>query len=120
MLSCQSRHVKKDGELHISDEQYGRDHIVQREIPKDSLEGAWLFLHKNRHDFGKISSRKTPEITIEFEIENTGKLPLVIFKADTCASDEVGTAGQSTYSREAATPHFTKCSMTGVDRIEDA
>ena len=72
-------------------EQYN---IVKQEMPTDSIVGAYLHLYENRYNFGKVSIRKTPHITIEFGMENRGKLPLVIYKADVscgCMSVDIPT-----------------------------
>ncbi|MCL2738120.1 MAG: DUF1573 domain-containing protein [Bacteroidales bacterium] len=60
----------------------GQCYIVQQETPIDSIVGAYLCLDKSRYDFGKIRSKRTPKIAIEFEVANLGKAPLVILKAD--------------------------------------
>jgi len=78
LFSCQYRNTK-DNAVHVLDEQY---RILQQETPVDSIVGAYLHLDRIRHNFGIISSKKMPKITIEFEMENKGKIPLVILKAD--------------------------------------
>ena len=78
MLLCQCSN-SKNGAVHVSGEQ---DSIIQQEISVDSIVGAYLYLERNRHNFGRISSKKTPNITIEFEMVNKGKISLVILKAD--------------------------------------
>jgi len=64
---------------HITYEQYN---TTLQDIPMDSIAGSYLRLDKNRHDFGKVRSRKTQKIEIEFEMENLGKIPLVILRVD--------------------------------------
>jgi len=78
LYSC-GNNSPKDSVTHITDEQYNR---AQQEIPIDSIVGAYLRLDKSRYDFGKIRSKRTPKIEIEFGVENMGKTPLVFFKAD--------------------------------------
>ena len=83
LQSCRSGNTK-NGVVHTTDEQYNI--TAQPEISLDSITGAFLRLDKSRHDFGTIRIKKTPKITIEFEIDNLGKSPLVILKADvSCA-----------------------------------
>lgn len=48
----------------------------------DSIKGAYLSLSITEYDFGEVRKKKTPSITIEFEVENTGNEPLVIIKSD--------------------------------------
>lgn len=47
-----------------------------------NIEGAYLHLPNNRFDFGKINSKKIPNIPIEVEFSNIGTAPLLILKAD--------------------------------------
>ena len=55
---------------------------VIQEIPAESIIGAYLRINENRYDFGKIKRNEVPQMDIEFEVENIGKTPLLIFKAD--------------------------------------
>lgn len=55
---------------------------ITKEVSTDSIEGAYLSLDKTKYDFGKIRRKKTPYLTIDFEVENIGKKPLVILKTD--------------------------------------
>jgi len=80
--SCQYRNIDDSG-IHIKDKQYN---IVKQEISMDSIVGPYLRLDKNKYDFGKIRSKKTPEIIVEFEMENQGISPLVILKVDVSCS----------------------------------
>lgn len=55
---------------------------LEKRISTDSIEGAYLSLDKTKFNFGKIKRKKTPSLVINFEIENIGKEPLIILKAD--------------------------------------
>lgn len=48
----------------------------------DSIKGAYLLLSMEKYDFGRIKKKKAQNITIEFEMENIGKKPMVIIKSD--------------------------------------
>ncbi|WP_026366812.1 DUF1573 domain-containing protein [Bacteroides sp. 14(A)] len=48
---------------------------------KDSL-AAYLVISPSKYDFGTISQKEHPELNIYFNIENKGRSPLVIQKAD--------------------------------------
>jgi len=77
LFSCGHNSIKESITF-IADEQS----TMRQDIPTDSIKGAYLSLDANRYDFGTIRSKETSEIVIEFEVENLGKIPLVIFKAD--------------------------------------
>lgn len=53
-----------------------------QEVQVDSIKGAYLKVDKKQHNFGEISRRKMPKISVEFIVENIGKMPLLIFKTD--------------------------------------
>lgn len=48
----------------------------------NDVEEAFLKVAKKKYNFGKISRRKDPYLDIDFELENLGKIPLVITKVD--------------------------------------
>ena len=79
LQSCGNSNAKDGTIQHILEEQ---NNAVQQEVLPDSIAGAYLRLDKSRYDFGKVHSKKTQKIEIEFEVENLGKAPLLIFKAD--------------------------------------
>lgn len=71
--SCKNDNARNDS---------SSNEITKTTITTDSIEGAYLALDKTKYDFGKIKRKKTPYLTIDFEIENIGKKPLVILKTD--------------------------------------
>lgn len=77
--SCRNSNVKNVADVVMSEQS---KQVIQQEIPMDSISGPYLRLDKNRHNFGKIYRDNTLHIPIEFGIENIGKYPLVINKAD--------------------------------------
>ncbi len=77
--SCGSKNAKNGMNVGMGEQS---EQSVRQTVPWDSINGAYLHLDRKRYDFGKISRKKMPDIPIEFEIENIGKDPLVILKAD--------------------------------------
>lgn len=81
------------------------DNIVAEEI-----KGAYLELLYNRFDIGTVSRRMNPYVLIELKFVNSGKIPLVILKADVscgCVSVE--------YPKEAILPGHTNIFKIKVD-----
>ena len=70
-------HVDVTKKFAVVDKQVSCQHVLS-----DRNQGAYLSLDKMRYDFGKINRGKTPHISIDFEVENLGKTPLLIIKAD--------------------------------------
>ena len=75
-VGCGQRNAKKNESAPVA------GNIAAVKPAADSIHGAYLSLDKSRYDFGKVNKNKTPLIPIEFMVENIGKEPLVILKAD--------------------------------------
>lgn len=57
--------------------------VVVKDVEKSPSNMAYLNLKEgNKYDFGKIDLNTTSIIPVNVEVENTGKKPLIIYKAD--------------------------------------
>ena len=111
LLTCCDRnaHTNKN-EILLA---YGDNNKINTENVKVDLtgiDGAYLLLSMSKYDFGKIQKSKNPYITIEFEVKNIGKKPLLITRTDVscgCLSTE--------YSKKPISPNKKTKLRVSVD-----